>query len=47
MVRYEVYCQDRFVGVYLAKSAEEAIKKATSSQSGNATHLYNARIAND
>jgi hypothetical protein len=39
---YTVYCGQRYIGKYLARNEQEAIMKATSSQTGNAKHLYRA-----
>jgi len=39
---YTVYCGQRYIGKYLARNEQEAIMKATSSQTGNAKHLYKA-----
>jgi hypothetical protein len=50
MVRYyEVYCENRFIGVYRAMSADDAINQAymktgsASKYTGNGRHMYKAK----
>lgn len=47
MVMYTVYCGERYVGKYLATSEKKAIQQATSTQTGNASHLYRAEAEHD
>ena len=46
---YEVYCGQRYIGVYKGMSKEDACKRAYmktgsgSAYAGNAQHMYNAK----